>query len=370
LSAIRNLFVAGAVGALLCGITATASLADPPKGVAPRHTDIVGVGSDATQHLTDRFTVNYDSSHPKATRKWYSWDAVGSTTITEKKGCGSRNRPAGTTDGLAELEANLRPNGDSTDFCVDYARSARARASTDPNTILFLPFGIDGVTWSADKLTGVTHANQSLSTKQLRAIYSCDASILSAGDSGPVTWKELGGTSANQVIPVIPLSASAVGKFFLQEIGVTTLGTCVQGQDNSVEQSEGTNPIFQNPATAPDIVFPYSIADYLAQSQNGHNSGEQGSMVLRSVGTHSPTTGKTAHKEINTGFPYVHEVYNVVRNVAANPSARHVVPKYLRSIFGNGTAGSGWVCSNSVATADIASYGFRPLPESTCGATQ
>ncbi|MBO0882556.1 MAG: hypothetical protein J2P17_19935, partial [Mycobacterium sp.] len=197
------------------------------------------------------------------------------------------------------------------------------------------------------------------------------ASILGGGQSGPVTWKELGGTSTHKVIPVIPLSTSAVGKFFLQEIGVSTLGTCVKGQDNSVQQNEGTNPIFQDTTTAPDIVFPYSVADYIAESQNGHNPGTQGSLVMRKVNGIAPTVVNAQKKKvINTNFPYLHEVYNVVRNAAANPATAQVVPTYLTQIFGNGTAGKGWICSNATARADIASYGFLPLPKTTCGVVQ
>jgi ABC-type phosphate transport system substrate-binding protein len=358
---------AGGIAALLCTSAATA-LADPPSGVTPNHAAIVGTGSDATQYLTEQLTVDYNRAHPKATRKWYSWDSVGSASITEKRGCGSRSRPASSTSGISELEANLRPTGDTTDYCVDYARSARGRSASnpaDPDSILFIPFGIDGATWSADHLTGTTNAPASLTIQQLKAIYSCDASLLGTGHSGPVTWNEVGGTSTDAVIPVVPISGSAVGKFFLQEIGVSTLGACVQGQDNSVEQSEGTNPIFQNSSTSADIVFPYSIADYLAQSQNGHNTGEQGSMVLRQVGKVAPTTGKSPNKAINTQFPFLHEVYNVVRNAAAKPATNQVVPKYLRGIFGTGTAGSGWICSNSTSKAEISSFGFRTT--SKCG---
>ena len=113
---------------------------------------------------------------------------------------------------------------------------------------------------------------------------------------------------------------------------MTTLGCCVQGQDDSVEENEGTNAIFTNSATAPDIVFPYSVAVFLAQTQGGHGTGTQGTQALRSVNHVAPTTGTAPNKTINPTFPYLREVYNVVRNTSTNGG--QVVPKYLRPLFG------------------------------------
>lgn len=357
---VRTLVAIGGIAAAVVAATSPA-LADPPAGVTPRHVDIVGVGADVTQYVVDQLAQHYRKQHPSATRKWYSWDAVGSSTITEKAGCAPRTRPNGSGTGIAELLANARPANDSQDYCVDYARSSSGRdANSAPSTVLFIPFAIDAVSWSADLFSGTSNAPKSLTTSQLGAIFSCDASLLGGGQSGPVTWNEVGGKGSDPVIPVVPVSSSGTRKFFLQEIGVTTLGTCVQGQDNSVEQSEGTNPIFKNPSTSADIVFPYSVADYLAQSQNGHGTGDQGSLVLRSVNGIRPTVtnSSTGKKTINTGFPYLREIYNVVRNSALHPNRAQVVPKYLRPIFGNGSASTGWICTNATSKADIKSYGF------------
>lgn len=373
---IRNLLVASGVAAAVISMTATmatGAVADPASGVTPRKIDIVGTGSDTTQLLLDRLSKDFNKNRTATQSKLYSWDAVGSSTITEKAGCAAATRPNGSSAGITELEANNRPASDTTHYCVDFARSSRPRSASDPadpNTILFLPYAIDAVTWSADKLTGSTHATASLSTKQLNAIYSCDASLLGTGRTGPVTWREVGGTSTDKIIPVIPQSSSGTRKFFLTQIGVTTLGSCVRGQDDSVEENEGTNTIFKNKTTAPDIIFPYSVAVYLAQTQGGHGTGTQGKQVLRKVNGVSPTVkNKTTGKlRINTNFDYLRFVYNVVRNAAADPSSSQVVPAYLRGLFGNGTAGSGWLCKNATAKADIASYGF--LPTSLCGTIQ
>jgi ABC-type phosphate transport system substrate-binding protein len=359
----KKLLVFGgiAAAAISMAATATTALADPPSGTIPANTDIVGTGSDTTQFVIDQAASDYDATHTTGPQ-WYSFDAVGSPTIQEKAGCDpNRTRPNGSGAGIAELEANLQPSGDTTDYCVDFARSSSSRSATDPTSIIYLPFGIDGVTWSADTYAGKTNAVGSLTTADLNAIYSCDDSAL-GGSGNPVTWNEVGGKSKAAVVPVIPQSSSGTRKFFLKEIGVTTLGSCVQGQDNSVEENEGTAPIFQS-SDAPNIVFPYSIAVYLAQTQYGHGAGMQGTQVLRKVNGKAPTVGTAPNKKINSGFPYLREVNNVVRNAAT--SGNPVVPQYLRPIFGNGTKNTGWLCTNATAKADVKSYGF--LPDPNCG---
>ena len=361
----KLLATSGVVAVAALGAAGATAVADPPKGITPIHKSIVGTGSDTTQLVVDAFSVAYNKTKPAM--KMYSFDAVGSATIREKYGCGSRTRPNGSSAGIAELEANLRPSGDTTDHCVDFARSSRGRtAGTDPSSILFIPFAIDGVSWSADTFTGSTHATGNLSTTQLTAIYSCDASIINSHLSGPVNWKEVGGTSTDAIVPVIPQSSSGTRKFFLAQIGVSTLGSCVLGQDDSVEENEGTNAIFKNATLAPDIVFPYSAAVYLAQSQGGHGTGTQGKQVLRSVNHVAPLTGKAPTRQINATFPYLREVYNVVRNQSNNGG--QTVPKYLRPLLGNGTPGTGWICTSTTAKSLIKSYGF--LPTNRCGSTE
>lgn len=359
----NKLAAAAVAAAAMVTLSAQAS-ADPPSGVTPKDTDIVGTGADVTQYVVDKFASDYDSSHPSAPRQWYSWDSAGSASIVEKAGCDSRARPTATGSGLAELSANLRPAGSTSTFCVDYARASSNRASnSSPDTVLYIPFAIDGVTFAADTYSGRSNAPSSLTPTQLEAIYTCDASILGGGKSGPVTWKELGGASSHAVIPVLPVSTSGTRKFFLQEIGVSTPGSCVQTGNNTILQSEGTNPIFQDSTTSPDIVFPYSIADWLAQAQNGHNTGLEGSMVLRKINGVSPTTGTAPKRLLNANFPFLREIYNVVRNSSKTPATAQVVPKYLQPIFGNGTADTGWICKSG--KADIKSYGFLTTPK--CG---
>jgi ABC-type phosphate transport system substrate-binding protein len=355
-----------ASAALVLG--ADPALADPPSGVTPAHTDIVGVGAQTDDQLFNQLSTDYNAAFATGPRL-YSYDAVGTPTIPEKTGCAVNGvdptRPNGANAGISALEANQHPSGDTTDYCVDFARDTRVRSSTDPSSIVFIPLAIDSVTWTADNQPGhKTHAVKTLTPIQLRAIYSCDASILGNGGTGPVTWNEVGGTSHNAVVPVIPNSLSGTRTIFLSAIGVTTLGSCVLGQDNSVEQNEGVNPIFTGSNSA-DIIFPYSVAVFLGQTEHNIGAGQQGSQVLEKVNGISPTKGSGTSKTLNPNFPFVRFVFNVIRN--GSTSGAPTVPAYLQKVFGNGTAGSGWLCK-AAAKTDIKNYGF--LTTTQCGTLQ
>jgi len=351
-----GLTITGAVAAVL-GILAGPAVADPPVGIVPAHTSIVGVGSDTTQAVLNQISLDYDRT--TATRKLYSFDATGSATIVTKTGCAAITRPNGSSAGITALKANARPSGDATDFCIDFARSSRSPKAGDGTTthLAFVAYAKDAVTWSAN---ATTNAPASLSTPQLRAIYSCNAALLGTGKTGRVIWNEVGGTSTAAVVPVIPQSSSGTRSFFLSKIGVTTLGSCVVPTNNSVVENEGTNPIFAN-ANKANEVFPYSVAVYLAQTVHNHGAGTQGQLKLHSVNGVAPTTGTGTATKINPAFPYIRSVYNVVRD---NAAANHV-PTYLQPIFGAGND-TGYICTNATAQADLASFGFLSLG-SNCG---
>lgn len=350
----KMMVLAGAA-ATVVGSAGSPAMADPPSGVVPAHTNIVGVGSDTTQLVVDKFSIDFNATHTSP--KVYSWDAVGTATITTKVGCAAITRPNGSGAGITALKANARPSGDTADFCVDFARSSRGPQAGDGTAIAFVAYAKDAVTWSAN---ATTNATASLTTLQLRAIYSCNAALLGTGKTGKVTWNEVGGTSTAAVVPVIPQSSSGTRSFFLGKIGVTTLGSCVVPTNNSVEENEGTNAIFKS-ASAVNEIFPYSVAVYLAQTVHGHGAGTQGNLKLHSVNGVAPTTGTGSATKINPAFPYSRSVYNVVRD---NGTTSHV-PTYLRTLLGAGND-TGWICTNATAQADIASYGFLSLG-TNCG---
>src|SRR5262249_38278850 len=145
------------------------ALADPPSGVTPKETDVVGVGSDTLQSLMDQISFDYNKSHTGT--KLYSWDALNPKTglpnmIKTKAGCTKILRPNGSSAGVLELTKNQKTT-DNKHFCVDYARSSRSRATTDPakgpGGILFVALAKDVVTWAAN---GTTNAPATLTATQ------------------------------------------------------------------------------------------------------------------------------------------------------------------------------------------------------------
>ncbi|HEY3717303.1 MAG TPA: hypothetical protein VGL39_22495 [Jatrophihabitantaceae bacterium] len=353
---LKKLLMIGGIAAAAVGVMAGQALANPPSGTTPGHTDVVGVGSDTTQGVVNQFSTDYNTSH---TPKLYSFDATGGGNITPKADCTAIARPNGSGGGISALSQNARPAGDATDFCVDYARSSRGFQTGDAAGLIWVAYGEDAVTWSA---SSTTNAPATLTPAQLKAIYSCNDSAL-GGSGNPVTWNEVGGTGTAAVVPVIPQSSSGTRSFFLGQIGNPTLGSCVLGQDNSVEENEGTNAVFTG-ANSANVVSPYSVAVYLAQTEHGHGAGDQGSLTLHNVNGNSPTAGTAPNATINPDFDFVRLVYNVLRGTGSDP-ANLTVPSYLQGIFGSG-AGTGWLCTDATAQADLSSFGFLSLADN-CG---
>jgi ABC-type phosphate transport system substrate-binding protein len=257
--------------ATMIALTTGPAFADPPSGVTPRPTDAVSSGSDSTQYLLDQLSYDFDHANPKAATKLYSWDAVNpdtlvtGDTITTKAGCAAIARPDGSGAGVAALEANARPSGNSTNYCLDYARSSRARESTDPscatNGICFVSLAGDAVTW-ADRsaAAGGTDAPGNLTTAQLVKIYECSYT----------NWDQVGGENA-PIQPFLPQTSSGTRTFFLTALGggVTpiTPGSCVSDgaasgePEGTIEENEGINAALDTP----EAIFPFSIGSWLSQ---------------------------------------------------------------------------------------------------------
>jgi ABC-type phosphate transport system substrate-binding protein len=326
-----------ACGALVIG-GASSALADPPPNTTPKATDIVGAGSDTIEFVMDSIAQHYDSHTVPA--KVYSYDATGSATITPKTGAATITRPDGSGNGITALES-------TTKATLDFARSSRARAATDPSTIRFVAMGIDAVTVAVQN---TTNAPANLTTKDLQDIYTCKHTH----------WNTLTGNSAGSPItikPFLPQSGSGTRSFFESAIGITDaqVGSCVT---QGVQENEGTNPLLNNP----NAIVPYSIAKYIAQVDhpgNGFGSDEHGTLKLESLNSHGATKGTGANTVINSAFSSIFQrlVYNVVRT---DNSTADGIPTYLEPIFG----ANGYICTSGTSLIEM--YGFAPLG-SACG---
>jgi len=374
---VSKLLVAATAAAALTVLAATPALADPPTGTTPKPTDVVGVGSDTIESLFNQLSVDYNKTHTSG--KLYSFDATPqNSTITTKSGSSNctMTRPFGSTAGITQLEQGLKTTGGA--LCVDFARSSRDRATTDPTNISFIDLAGDAVTVATQPHT---NAPLNLLTHQVLAgIFSCQIT----------QWNQIpgnsGGSSAT-IAAMLPQNGSGTRSFFLGAIGLTTPGGCVstsatrQGAagngDNTLEENEGVDPSL-NTNTA-NVIFPFSVGKWIAQKFHSASCGTvsqcfanetncpnktgknlfgcdlHGTMVLDSVDGTKPTVGTGTGTVINKSFTSV--LRRLVFEVVAAPAG--TIPTKLKSYFGP----TGFTCNSATATKDLKNYGFLALPK-------
>jgi ABC-type phosphate transport system substrate-binding protein len=373
--------LAGCAALALIAASTGQVLADPPGGVTPRGSDVVGVGSDTIGYLLDQFSFDYDSSHPKAASLLYSWDATspaGGTAgavIATKATCKAVVRPDGSLAGIAALTADATQPSDPRNHCVDYAGSSvapsGAHAPCTVDDICYLPLAGDAVTWaSRDAASGGTDAPTSLTPTQLRDIYQCKVT----------NWAKVGGHPA-KIKAFLPQTSSGTRAFWLSALGLVKPGKCVSDDGDTLQDNEGISPVLDSP----EAIVPYSVADYLAQvyrdarctsssctgspactpsaSQNMFGCDEHGVLGINAIGASKPTLPWPLPKAkcgkpctINPKFPRTFQrlVYIAVRRASTTDH----IPRYLAKFFG---PKRGWTCSSPQATADIEEYGFLVL---------
>jgi ABC-type phosphate transport system substrate-binding protein len=376
---------------------------------SPCENDAVGVGSDTITPLTDQLASDYNlslggapsscSKHTTGKPFEYSWDAVNPVTgqigdsIAIKADCSPIVRPDGSSQGIASLATFTKSS--SGPLCVNFARSSRARASTDPpyaaGGIAFTALAGDAVTWSVPAVN--TSAPASLTTAQLQAIFTCT----------DTNWSQVGG--ANEPIAAfLPQSGSGTLSFWETELGITP-GPCVSNDGGLLEENEGDNSALNNPGA----IFIYSVGDWLAQTYNAPKCAKAGCTASNGVickkvpgkdqfwcdengtgttqgaeklgqinGVAPTTTGSSCPKGspknagtptcINTAFSFQRTLYNVV---PFDPATTDHIPGATSPVGGLDLEGifsaSGFDCHNATAKADIAAYGFENI--GNCGTT-
>jgi len=253
---------------------------------APAGKDVVGVGSDTLQYMIDFLAdgdaygdpgynvlgnkyklVSFDATTDANARLAYGVDGgqasqtsctpgTGSTVGTANSGATNTGVPCVLNPTIvlrAGLQPVQRPNGSGAGFSAlvqdilagDNASTAAngskaevinfARASSTQTNSVALPGteGIDQLSLATDTLpmletTSPVSNAVPLSAAQLDTIYT-------ANTGSCVTWNEVGGTSTDTIIPIIPQVGSGTRKYFLQQIGdsALTVGTCtVVGEEN------------------------------------------------------------------------------------------------------------------------------------------
>jgi ABC-type phosphate transport system substrate-binding protein len=389
---VSKLLVAATAAATITAWAATPALADPPSGVTPKPADVVGVGSDTTEFLFDQFSHDYNATH--STGKLYSWDATNPANgaigdpIQTKSGSSNCNipRPDGSSAGITALENTKTTTGGHP--CIDFARSSRARASTDPTTISFINLAGDAETYWTQP---TSNAPKNLTTADLTGIYNCSIRH----------WNQIPGNAGGSTATIsvfLPQNGSGTRAFWLSAIGLTAPGPCVStsatrpgaigANDNTLEENQGDAPSLNT--NKANVIVGGSIGKWIAEkfhsascgtvaqcfahptnctpssTQNLFGCDTHGTMVLNKINGTAPTKGTGGNTVINPGFTptFTRLLFEVVNSAAGT------IPTNLRSRFGP----TGFTCTSSTAKTDLKHYGFLVLPNGTsagdCGFAQ
>ena len=305
---VRRLFAGVATTSVVAASLSLAApaLADPPAGYAPASSDIIGVGSDTSEHALNYLAdgnagvPGYNASNPA--NKLVSWNATapaGAPATINIPGNAAANRPNGSGNGMKALYAP----GNVPE--IDFARSSSALDDAAKSAGLqAFPFAKDTLGLATAKNT---NAPATISPADMVKIYS-----------GAYTdWSQVPGGKAGAIAPKIPQSGSGTRKFFEEQLTANgwnkTYGPLVK------EVQEHDPAAIKDDANA---IAPFSV---------GRNN---------SIG--APLT-------IAGGFSASRALYNVVRGVDVSK------PEIL-AVFGD----SGFICSPE-ARPLIEAAGFDQL---------
>jgi|tagenome__1003787_1003787.scaffolds.fasta_scaffold20935074_1 ABC-type phosphate transport system substrate-binding protein len=283
---------------------ASAAFADPDDTnditVPGATTDLIGVGSDTTQHAVKLLADAYNATSPAA--KIVSWSATGGGNIPLPD-ASSIARPINSGNGKTLLYNPSNAN-------IDFARSSSAENTAEQNAGLqSFPFAVD--TLEMVKSGNVaSHAPASLTIQQILGIYT-----------GTITnWNQVGGT-AGVIKPLRPNDGSGTLSFFTAQLVAANGGAPVvfAGSVTSVQEHDPA-PIESDA----DAIAPFSLAK-------------------------QKTLANPARIAAEPGFTADRAVYNVVRGADVGRAD-------VLAAFGS----NGFVCSAAGKT-QIEAAGFRQL---------
>jgi ABC-type phosphate transport system substrate-binding protein len=287
-------------------------------------------------------------------------------------------RPNGSGEGLNAFRRSFNPGSIAAQLadapeagCVDFARSSSGPATADASptgALVFIPFALDAVAGATGPATAVGAPDPAVATaitdadlftvQNLKDMYAHCTTILVNG----VNYVPDGTTTDPTHQPIhlyIPQAGSGTRSFWASTLGFdknspplcvhdTIVGTT---PPVSVEEHNGT--VF---AQDPDAYGPFSIAQWVSQ-KNGHNDRRH-NVVLHNLNGVAPLTGAG---KLNTAYPVIREVYNIVSFARVTSSAP--ADAQFVAIF-NGAGST--VCGQSLT---IQQFGFALLNSAPLGHT-
>lgn len=266
---------------LIIGVVAGLALSTfamvTPAFADPVTDGYVAVGSDTLQDsmnaLTNGTKVTGSSVRVKDTSGTAlgNFDAFGSAKIQTKSGGPFFVRPAGSGNGREALIASITGGGwNGVDIAgqVDIARSSSGPGNkTDAaGDLAYVPYGRDAVSYAYN---GPAADLGSLTSQQLHDIY--------AG-----TLTHIGNTD---ILPMIPQSGSGTRSFFLGAIGVSTLGSNVSSNDDTLAENDA------RVLTTVGQIVPFSAASWVAQANGAAPSTLTADTAMGSIDGVAAFTG-------------------------------------------------------------------------------
>ena len=240
---------------------------------APVANDVVGDGSDTLQFIVD-FSADGDPSGDTGYNsagnlfKLVSMDATadsnarfawknGSTllaplslqpTAVYRGGTFPVQRINGSGAGINALLADTAPADPTINFARMSSNPTAAQGATAVTNgwqgLQQFILGTEHLREAASNATAGTNSPAGLSAQQLVAIYQCTATA----------WNQVGGTSTDKIIPIIPQSGSGTRTTFLNDLQAAnnnvaiTLGSCVvTGEENDPVAISGLSSTTTDP---------------------------------------------------------------------------------------------------------------------------
>lgn len=238
LSGIVVAAVAGSALAFTAAPALAATDVDDPS-FAPVAGDLIGVGSDTSQHAIHLLAEAWNSQTPAPPVKVASFAATSGGTITLPSG--TINRPNGSGAGKALLYGS----GNNTD--IDFARSSSANSTAETQAGLkAFPFALDTLALAVSNNVP-SNAPATIAAADMVKIYN-----------GTYTnWNQLpGATGAGVIAPKIPQAGSGTRSFFVAQLKAANGGVDVTLASSVAEVQEHDDTLIKND---PNAVAPFSV---------------------------------------------------------------------------------------------------------------